>query len=122
MQSLLLLPLALVQDTQPAPGGSPGGGLFGNPLLLMGILFAILYFLVLRPERRRSKARAAMIAGVRKNDHVVTTGGIHGTVVGIRDTEVLLRVDENVRLRVNREAIATVLERGEGSGGGEAKS
>jgi preprotein translocase subunit YajC len=112
---------SLQEGTQPAPS-PPGGGFLGSPLVLLGLLFAILYFLVLRPERKRAKARAALIAAVRKNDHVVTTGGIHGTVVGLRETEVLLRVDENVRIRVNREAIAAVLPREEEGGSEEEKS
>lgn len=117
------LPLPpVLQGTETAPAPAPGGSAAFNPLLLMGALFAIMYFLMIRPERKRSKKRAEMLAAIRKNDRVVTTGGLHGTVAALGKTTVVVRVDENVRLKFNRDAIAAVLEpqEEETAGGGSA--
>ncbi len=72
------------------------------PMLL---IFAIFYFLVIRPEKKKQKEHQAMIKALAKNDEVVTSGGIHGVVVNVKDTTIVLRLDENVRVEFDREAI-----------------
>ncbi|RMF38223.1 MAG: preprotein translocase subunit YajC [Planctomycetota bacterium] len=101
-----------------APEGpdAPGGfwiQFFANPLnllLLSGILFI---FLVLRPQQKQMREHQARLAGLKKNDRVVTSGGIHGTVVQVSSEEptVTLRIDENsgARMTVNKDAITKVL-------------
>ena len=113
-------PLLQGPDTQPA--ASPGGLGALQPLVLMGALFGIMYFLMIRPEKKRSKKRAEMLAAVRKNDRVVTSGGLHGTVAALGKATVILRVDESVRLKFNRDAIAAVLEPEEEESAGEGGS
>jgi preprotein translocase subunit YajC len=68
----------------------------------------IIYFVMIRPNKQREKARKAMLANLKKNDKVVTIGGIHGVVVSCKDNEVVVKIDEssNVRLRMARSAIA----------------
>jgi len=77
--------------------------------LLVGLV-AIFYFLVFRPERKRQKARTALLASLRKNDRVVTTSGIHGTVTGLDDSTVTLRVADQVKLTFDRSAVGRVVE------------
>jgi preprotein translocase subunit YajC len=100
-----------------APTGAPSSSLItqilGNPLnliLISGILFILL---VLRPQQRQMKEHQTRLAGLKKNDRVVTSSGIHGTVVQASADEpvVILRVDDNsgARLTVNREAIAKIV-------------
>ena len=82
-----------------------------NPLinfLPLILIFAIFYFLLIRPQRNQEKERQKMLRGLNKNDEVVTTGGIHGTVVNVKDKTLTLRVDENVKIEVERNCVAFV--------------
>jgi len=78
------------------------------PLLL---IFVVFYFFIIRPQKKREKARQAMIEAVRKNDRITTAGGIHGTVLRVDDTSVLVEVDHNVKLRIEKNALASVNEK-----------
>ena len=89
------------------PGGSPLGSLL-VPLVAMGLLW---YLLILRPGQRERAKRNELLKELKKNDRVVTIGGIVGTVanVGADGKEVTLRVDENTRIKMLRSSIQTVL-------------
>jgi preprotein translocase subunit YajC len=82
-------------------GGSPFTGL----LPLLAIWFLIFYMLVFRPQNRAKKDREQMIKNLKKHDEVVTVGGIYGTVMNVKPDRVTLRVDENVRIDVDKSAI-----------------
>ncbi|MBX3420866.1 MAG: preprotein translocase subunit YajC [Pirellulaceae bacterium] len=106
-----------------AEGGQAGGFLeqfIGNPINL--VLFSVILFmlLVVRPQRKEMRKMQQLLAGLKKNDRVVTSGGIHGVVVQAASGEstVVIRIDENsgARMTVNRESIAKVL----GSDAGES--
>ncbi len=75
------------------------------PLLF---IFAIFYFMLIRPQKAREKEHQKMLNNLSKNDEVVTTGGIHGTVVSVKEKSVILRVDENVKIEVERSCVAYV--------------
>ena len=75
------------------------------PIILM---FLVFYFILIRPQKRRQKEHEHMIQNLNKNDEVVTSGGIHGTVVGLKDGSVVLRVADNVKIEVERHAITKV--------------
>jgi len=84
----------------------PGEGLFNMlPLLGLALLF---YFFFLRPMRRQDQERKALLQGLKKNDEVLTTSGIYGTVVAISEDkdEITVRVADNVRLRMLKSSIA----------------
>lgn len=78
--------------------------------LIVG-MFALMYFLVIRPQQKTEKARRAMLAAVKKGDRVVTSGGIHGEVTALDDTSVTLKCagGDGVHLRVDRSAVGRVL-------------
>lgn len=78
-------------------------------LILPLTLFAIFYFLVFRPQRKEQKRRMEMLSQVKKGDKVLTHAGIIGTLVNMKDDEVTVEVDDNVRIRFSRAAIAQVL-------------
>jgi preprotein translocase subunit YajC len=84
-----------------------GGGLLGLflPFLLVFIVF---YFFIIRPQKRREENRKTMISAVKKGDRIVTIGGIHATVLRVEDSSVLAEVDANVKLRIDKNAIASV--------------
>ena len=89
---------------QPAP--SPLAGLF--PIFL---IFAIFYFLLIRPQQKQQKKHQEMVSRLSKNDEVVTNGGIHGTVVNVDDQTVTLRVDDNTRIKFQKNTISYVKKR-----------
>jgi preprotein translocase subunit YajC len=92
---------------QTAPGlGGPGQILSFLPLILIFIVF---YFLLIRPQQKKAKQHQEMLSKLKKNDEVMTSGGIYGKVVTLADNVVTLEVAPNVRIRVNRPQIAAVV-------------
>lgn len=93
----------LINLAQAAPSGGPGGAM-GQFIPLIAI-FAIFYFLVLRPQSKKAKEHQAMLSELKKGDEVVTQGGIIGKISGLTDSELVLQVQEGVRLRVTRASV-----------------
>ena len=75
------------------------------PLIL---IFVIFYFLLIRPQKAKEKEHQKLLGNLNKNDEVVTTGGIHGTVINVKDKTVILRVDENVKIEIEKNCVAYV--------------
>lgn len=96
----------------PAQGGSPEGSLIST-FVMFGLIIAIFYFLILRPQQKRQKERQKMLDAIKKGDKVVTAGGMHGTVAGLDDKTVLLQVSDNVKMKFDRTGISTILKEGE---------
>jgi preprotein translocase subunit YajC len=90
----------------PAAQGPQGG--LGSFLPMIVIFFAIMYFLMIRPNQKRERERRAMLAALAKGDKVVTTGGICGTVVGLSERSVVVRVDDNVNIEFLRGAVSQI--------------
>lgn len=88
---------------------APGGN-FMTLLVPFALMFAIMYFLILRPQRKKEKDRLDMIANVRKNDRIVTSGGIHGVVISVKEKELLVRVDndKDVKLKIDKSAVTSI--------------
>jgi preprotein translocase subunit YajC len=92
---------------QTGPGfGAPGQMLSFLPLVL---IFVVFYFLLIRPQQKKAKQHQEMLAKLKKNDEVMTSGGIYGKVMTLADNVVTLEVAPNVRIRVNRPQISTVI-------------
>lgn len=72
------------------------------PLILM---FVIFYFLLIRPQQKRQQEHKKLVAGLEKNQEVVTVGGLHGTIVNVKESTVILRIAENVRVEVEKTSI-----------------
>ena len=96
-----------------APDGGTGssGGSMVTTFITFGLIIVVFYFLIIRPQRKRDKDTKAMINAVKKGDKVVTIGGIRGTVMSVKDTVVVLKVDDNTKLELNKSAVSTVLEK-----------
>ncbi len=92
---------SLFMMAQPQGGG---GGWMG--LLPLIIIFAIFYFLMISPMRRRQKKLQMLISNLNKGDKIVTTGGVYGTVVGIGEDRIQLRIAERVNIDIAKNAVA----------------
>ena len=95
-------------NTAYAMGMQPGAGQSNQimaflPLIL---LFAVFYFLLIRPQQKRAKTHKQFIENLKKGDRVVTSGGMYGTITGVTDDSVTIEVAEKVRVRVLKSAIA----------------
>ncbi len=73
------------------------------------VIFFIFWFLVIKPQKDKQKEHKNMLVDLKKNDDVVTVGGVHGTVVLVKETTVVLRVDDNVKIEFDKESITTRL-------------
>ncbi|MDD5281642.1 MAG: preprotein translocase subunit YajC [Candidatus Omnitrophica bacterium] len=75
------------------------------PLVL---IFVIFYFLLIRPQKQKEKEHQKMLAGINKNDEIVTSGGIHGTVVNVKEKTLTLRIDDNVKMEIEKNSVAYI--------------
>lgn len=87
-----------------------GGGGFGGFLIPLGLMFAIMYFLVIMPQQRQRKKMQAMLADLKAGDKIITSGGIYGTINGIDGDSIILKIssEPQVKIRIARAAIAQV--------------
>lgn len=86
-------------------------GQAASPLMnLMPIIliFVIFYFLLIRPQKKAQDEHKKMIAALKKNDEVITSGGIHGTIMNVKDASVTLKIDDNVKIEIQKSHIAAI--------------
>ncbi len=91
---------------QQAPGGIESLLSSIVPFLLIIVIF---YFLILRPQQKRQKERVKLLDSLKKGDKIITAGGLHGTVEGIEDKSILVKVADNVKLKMERSAVSTIV-------------
>lgn len=87
---------------------SSGGGIWGLVLPFV-LMFAVFYFLLLRPQQKKNKTRNSMLNQLKKGDKIAKIGGMHGTIVELTDDAVVLRVNDTVKITFERSAISSVL-------------
>ncbi len=76
------------------------------PIFPMIMIFAIFYFLLIRPQKKSQGERERMIQGLAKNDEIVTTGGIHAKIINIKDKTLIVRIDENIKIEIDKSCVA----------------
>ena len=91
-----------------SPGGGEGGGSALTGFMPLIIIFVIFYFLLIRPQQKKSKDHRDMLAGVRKGDKVVTSGGIYGLVEDVSEKTVTLKIADNTKVKFGKAYIAAV--------------
>jgi preprotein translocase subunit YajC len=83
-----------------------------NPLLSLLVpfilIYVIFYFLIIRPQRNKEKEHQRMLSNLAKNDEIITSGGIHATVVNIKEKTVVARVDDNVKIELEKTSVSQV--------------
>ncbi len=91
---------------------TPGGEGGGNPILgfmPLILMFLVFYFLLIRPQSKKQKQAENMRQELKKGDHIITSGGIHGTIEGIKDNDILLiKTASDTKLHVSRSAVASL--------------
>ena len=97
--------LAQAQPAAPAPG--PGGGIISFVPFIF--IFIIMYFMLFRPQKKRQQEQQRLVAALKTGDKVVTNAGIHGLIANVKDTTVMLKVADNVKIEVEKSAVTNVL-------------
>jgi len=102
--------LLLAQAPAPAPSGA-GSGLIS--MLPFVFIFIIMYYVMLRPQMRRQKEAAKLVAALKTGDRVVTSSGIHGLISNVKETTVIVKVADNVKLEMEKTAVTNVVKTNE---------
>jgi preprotein translocase subunit YajC len=99
---------------QTAPAAAAGGAesFLASPVLMLVIMFAAMYFLMIRPQMKRQKEHKTMIEALAKGDEIVTAGGLAGKVSKLGETYLSLEIAANVEVQVQRTAVVQVLPKG----------
>ena len=102
-----VLPL-LLGGQQAAEGAQSGpfGGLMS--FLPFVAIIAIFYFLIIRPQNKKQKETKRMLEALKKGDRIVTVGGVHGTIQSVRESTVIVRVDDNTKIEFSRSAVSGI--------------
>jgi preprotein translocase subunit YajC len=96
-----------------APAASPGGGIAAFVPFIF--IFVIMYFVLLRPQMKRQKDQQRLVSALKTGDKVVTNAGIHGLISNVKETTVIVKVADNVKIEMEKSAVATVLKSSEGA-------
>lgn len=90
-----------------AEGGQAGGFTAFVPLILM---FVIFYFLLIRPQQKKAKEHRNMVDSLKKGDRIITSGGIHGTIVSLDETTINLEISDGVKVKINRGNVGAAMQ------------
>lgn len=106
MLDLLFATDAMAQEA--AGGGAAGGlsGLLTGPLPMLVLMFVVFYFLLIRPQQKKTKALREMLGALKAGDQIVTSGGIYGRITGISDQTLVIEIAPQVRIKVQRASVA----------------
>jgi len=91
-----------------APQGGDGGGSMVSTLIMLGAIFAIFYFMIIRPQQKKAKDREKLLSALKKGDKVITNGGLHGVIAGLDDKTCLIDVGNNVKMKFERSAVSMI--------------
>lgn len=87
---------------------------------MMGVVFAIFYFLIIRPQSKAQKAHREKLSRLKKGDEVVTTGGLIGTIFSVTDEVLMVDIADKVRVRIMRSQVSSLLNEGKSDGATDA--
>lgn len=103
----------VLADATAAPGAAPGGF---NPtgLVYVVCISAIFYFLAIRPQSQRQKQQDAMVKAIKTGDRVITSSGIHGMISNVKETTLIVKIADNVKIELEKSSIGSVVKRDDG--------
>jgi len=107
MNSFVLPLLFGVPQTADPSAGGTAGSLIGSFIPILAII-AIFYFLIIRPQNKKRKETDRMLSSLKKGDRIITIGGLYGVIHSVKDTTVIIKADDNVKLEFLRSAISSV--------------
>lgn len=103
----------LTEVSMPLLQGAPAGGSTGSMMttfVMFGLIIAVFYFLIIRPQNKKQKETKKMLEALKKGDRVVTIGGIRGKVTNVKEDVVVVKVDENATIEFSKSAVSSVVE------------
>jgi len=103
---VLLISLVSLGGCVPPPDGAEGGGFDWMMIVFLLLIFGLLYFVMIRPQRKRQKEHQHLIEELKRGDKVITTGGIYGVIESISEDSVVIKVESGVTMRVARGSVA----------------
>jgi preprotein translocase subunit YajC len=98
--------IAFAQTAAPAGSAQDWGQILGNPIIPIAFIFVVMYFVILRPQTKKASDHQKMLNSLKRNDEVVTTGGLIGKIAELGEKVITLEIAPNVRVRVERSQIA----------------
>jgi preprotein translocase subunit YajC len=104
---VLLSSVSLFAQAQ--SGAKPAGQSPVSMLVMMGVIFAIIYFLMIMPQRKKQKETQNMLNNMKKGDKIVTVGGLLGTVGNVKDSTVMVKISDNTVVEFRKSAIASII-------------
>ena len=104
--------LAQAQSAAPASPSPAGAGGFLNLLPFWFFIIVIMYFVLVRPQKKRQQEQKRLVSALKTGDRVVTNAGIHGLIANVKETTVMLKVADNVKIEVEKSAVTNVLKEG----------
>lgn len=118
MRQSVIFFLTVIAAQAYAQGGAPAGGAPGQPdpwqgmstfILMMGSIFAIFYFLLIRPQKKERQQHEEKVNSLKKGDRVVAAGGVFGSIIGIKDDKAVIKIAENVKIEVLKSSISHII-------------
>jgi preprotein translocase subunit YajC len=104
--------LPLLMGVPAGADSGAAGGSFITTLIPFALIILIFYFLIIRPQNKKQKETQRMLGALKKGDKVVTIGGIHGTIQTVKESSVIVKVDESTKMEFSRSAISSVTSEG----------
>ncbi|HZR78989.1 MAG TPA: preprotein translocase subunit YajC [Chthoniobacterales bacterium] len=101
--------LAQAQPAAPAAPGASGAGGFLNLLPIWFFIIVIMYFVLIRPQKKRQQEQQRLVSSLKTGDKVVTNAGIHGLIANVKETTVMLKIADNVKIEVEKSAVTNVV-------------
>ena len=98
---------SILAQAQTAPPSGLGGGL-GGFLVPMLLIFVMMYFVMIRPQKKRQMEQQRLVNALKTGDRVVTNAGIHGLISNVKETTVIVKVADNVKIEMEKSAVTTV--------------
>src|ERR1700726_152418 len=99
--------ILFLAQAQPGGPAGPAGGLgFFVPFVF---IFIIMYFVMFRPQRKRQQEQQRLVSSLKTGDRVVTNAGIHGLIANVKETTLMLKVADNVKIEMEKSAVTNVL-------------
>ncbi|MEY2486100.1 MAG: preprotein translocase subunit YajC [Verrucomicrobiota bacterium] len=105
--------LTLLAQAAASPPAGPLGGGGTNLVVWMIAMIVIMFFVVVRPQRKRQQEQQRLVSSLKTGDRVVTNAGIHGLISNVKDTTVIVKVADNVKIEMEKSAIGSVLKSNE---------